>query len=265
MLGGILAAAPQTHNMRPMSRDDAQHLREAAVLVARAAFRPLARPDYMIRYPVTVQVASATTLRPQARSEFIPRTRWDSNGGDVMWTRAAMSAVADQGEPLVGVVPRDIAAWCPAYTQNPPEQRRAFWVGMLSALSKHESTYDPAAVGGGGAWYGLLQILPSTARAYGCRARSGDALKDPEENLSCAIRIMARSVVRDRAVALHDGRWRGVAADWGPMTNSAKVAEMSAWTSRQSYCRPMQSVRPQARPPGLTRTAEAVVAWQRPG
>ncbi len=265
LLGGILAAEPLTHNMRPISRDDAQHLREVAALATLAAFRPRDRPAYMIRYPVTAQAASATTVRPVGRSEFIPRTRWDSSGGDVMWTRAAMSAVAAQGDPLISVMPRDIDTWCPAYADNPPEQRRAFWVGMLSALSKHESTYNPRAVGGGGLWYGLLQILPSTARAYGCRAGTGEELKDPEENLSCAIRIMARTVVRDRAVALNDGRWRGVAADWGPMTNRGKIAEMSAWTRRQSYCRPIQAVRPEARPANLSRTAAADAVWRRPG
>lgn len=265
MLGGVLAAEPLTYNMRPLSRDDAQNPREAAASATLAAFRPLVRPEYMIRNPVTVQTALATTPRPRARSDFIPRTRWDTNGGDVMWTRAAMSAVAAQGDPLIGVVPRDIARWCPAYAGNSPQQRRAFWVGMMSALSKHESTYDPDAVGGNGSWFGLLQILPSTARAYGCRARSGEALKDPEENLSCAIRIMARTVVRDRAVALNDGRWRGVAADWGPMTNRAKISEMSGWTSRQSYCVRPASLRPQARPADPTRTATADAAWQRPG
>ena len=69
--------------------------------------------------------------------------------------------------------------------------RRAFWVGMMSALSKHESTYNTRAVGGGDLWYGLLQIYPDTARRYGCRARKGEALNNPVENLSCAARIMA--------------------------------------------------------------------------
>ena len=105
------------------------------------------------------------------------------------------------------------------------------------------------SVGGGGRWFGLLQIYPDTARRYGCRATTGEALKNPADNLSCAARIMAVTVSRDRAVALHDGRWRGVAADWGPMTNGNKIAEMAAWTSKQDYCQPQaHSIRPQARP-----------------
>jgi hypothetical protein len=94
----------------------------------------------------------------------------------------------------------------------------------------------------------LLQIYPDTARRYGCRARTGEALKNPVENLSCAARIMAVTVERDQAVAVCYTRWRGAAADWGPMTKPKKIAEMSAWTSHQTYCQPLENTRPVARP-----------------
>jgi hypothetical protein len=119
---------------------------------------------------------------------------------------------------------------------------------MMSALAKHESTYRPTAVGGPNLWYGVLPIYPDTARRYGCRATTGEALKDPEDNLSCAVRIMNVTVPRDNAIAIRDSRWRGVAADWGPMTHRSKIAEMSAWTRRQDYCVSRSSIRPQARP-----------------
>lgn len=252
LLGGILAlaivgSASADPAMRPYSRDAAAAARVAADELRVAAFRPMSRPDYLIRYPVEIETAPPT-MRPVARNTFIPRTRWDANGGSKMWTRAAMVAVGENGAKLDSVIPRDIAAWCPAYVQNSPTMRRAFWVGMMSALSKFESTYNPRAVGGGGRWFGLLQIYPDTARRYGCRATTGEALKNPVENLSCAARIMAVTVSRDRAVALNDGRWRGVAADWGPMTKPAKIAEMANWTAKQSYCQPVQNLRPLARP-----------------
>jgi hypothetical protein len=47
---------------------------------------------------------------------------------------------------------------------------------------------------------------------------------------------MAVTVERDQAVTVRDMRRRGVAADWGPMAKPKKIAEMSAWTSRQTYC-----------------------------
>ncbi|PVA11320.1 lytic transglycosylase [Pelagivirga sediminicola] len=188
------------------------------------------------------------TTRPPAGSVPVPDARWDHRPSGAEWTREALDALARHGAPLVNSTPRDIAAWCPGYVSADAARRRAFWVGFLSALAKYESTYRARAVGGGGLWFGLLQILPGTARSYGCKARSGSALTDGGDNLSCAIRIMARTVTRDRAIALNDGRWRGVAADWGPLRDEGKRAEMARWLRGQNYCSLTRSLRPQPRP-----------------
>lgn len=245
----VAVHAPTAADPRPRARPDVARL-------ALAGFRPQARPPYMVRYPVTVETTAAT-IRPKARPTFVPRARWDSRPGSAMWTRAAMSAVGTQGADLSEVVPRDIERWCPAYATNSDELRSAFWVGMMSALSHFESTMNPGAVGGGGLWFGLLQISPDTAFRYGCRASSGDGLTDAEDNLSCAARIMSVTVRRDQAVALYDGRWRGVAADWGPMTDPAKIEAMANWTSQQAYCQPLDALRPRARPASFGSYAQA--------
>ncbi|MCR9114217.1 MAG: lytic transglycosylase domain-containing protein [Rhodobacteraceae bacterium] len=184
-------------------------------------------------------------IKPPAREANLPRTRWEHVDRSHLWTRAALAALKAHGQPLELMVPRDIDTWCPAYPTASPEARRAFWVGFLSALVKHESTYREYAVGGGGKWYGLTQILPSTARLYGCRARSGPALKHGPDNLSCAIRIMARTVPRDGVVSRG---MRGVAADWGPLHSRKKRTDMIAWTRKQSYCKPISTTRPRLRP-----------------
>lgn len=254
LLGGILAicvgaAALADTPVRPFSRDDAATLQAEAAANRLAGFRVQARPAHMIRYPAIVETGEPG-VRPVARSSFLPNTRWTHKDGSDLWTRAAMTAISGHGDGLESLVPRDIDTWCPAYVENGPEQRRAFWVGVMSALAKHESTYNPRAVGGGNLWFGLLQIYPDTARRYGCFARTGEALKDPEDNLSCAARIMNVTVARDNAIAVRDSRWRGIAADWGPMSNRSKISEMAAWTNRQSYCKPQVNIRPQARPAG---------------
>ena len=252
ILGGLLAicvgaTAMADPAVRPFSRDDALSLKQETARAALAGYRVQARPAHMIRYPVQIETV-APDVRPLARTGYLPNTRWDFKEGSDVWTRAAMTAIEGHGEGLDSLVPRDIDRWCPAYRTNAKQDRLAFWVGMMSALAKHESTYNPRAVGGGDLWYGLLQIYPDTAQRYGCFAKTGEALKDPVDNLSCAARIMNVTVARDNAVALHDGRWRGVAADWGPMSNRGKIAEMASWTSAQRYCQPTQIVRPEARP-----------------
>lgn len=195
----------------------------------------------------SVQAVKAS-LRPVARSLAIPvpEARWDETTGQKSWTLAVVKALRTHASALPALVPKDVAAYCPAYPHAPREMREAFWVGLISSLAWHESTHRPTAVGGGGLWYGLTQILPSTARGYGCKAKSGAALKNPEDNLSCALRIMAVTVPRDRVIS---AGMRGVAADWGPFHSARKREDIKRWTRSQPYCSGLfSSLRPVARP-----------------
>lgn len=205
-----------------------------------------APPNLSTSGPVAMQ-----TIRPRARTEALPPMAWGRQGGSAIWTRAALSALQGHAKALTATVPQDIDAWCPAYRNADAAQRRAFWAGFASALARHESGQRAGAVGGGGLYHGLLQILPATARGHGCAASSGAALQNGAANLSCGLRIMARTVPRDGVIARQDGRWRGVAADWGPMRSVAKRDQMQGWLKQQSYCRPLSTVRPRARPAGL--------------
>ncbi|WP_243730667.1 transglycosylase SLT domain-containing protein [Rubellimicrobium sp. CFH 75288] len=167
--------------------------------------------------------------------EALPVMAWDHQGPHTNeWTEATLAALHEEGAVLLSQIPRDIGTWCPAYVQAEPSQRAAFWAGLLSALARFESTWNPRAVGGGGQWFGLVQIAPSTARGYGCEARSGAALTDALANLECAVRIAARTVTRDGVVAAGGG---GFAADWGPFASASKRQEMARWVSSQEYCR----------------------------
>lgn len=169
-------------------------------------------------------------------AEDLPQMRWSHVPEHTAWTTEAVDALATHGQPLVEMVPEDIDAWCPAYEEADPAGRKAFWVGFMSALAKHESTYKPRAVSSNGKWFGLLQISPATARGYECRAGSGEALKDGGANLSCAVRIMAVTVPRDGVIEDYDGRWRGVAADWGPLRVASKQRDISGWLKAQPFC-----------------------------
>ncbi len=192
--------------------------------------------------------AVTESLRPQMRRVMaLPKARWGKARRS--WTRAMVIALRSHANPLPRIVPRDIGTWCPAYPTADIAQREAFWVGLVSSLAWHESTHRPTAVGGGNQWFGLVQIFPPTARHYGCRARSGAALKNPEDNLSCGLRIMAETVPRDGVIS---AGMRGVAADWGPFHSERKRADMIAWTRSQDYCRQIgRSLRPVSRPAAL--------------
>ena len=92
----------------------------------------------------------------------------------------------------------------------------------------------------------MLQILPATARGYGCNVGTGAGLQNGAANLSCAVRIMAVTVPRDGVIYGRGGR--GVAADWGPLRSPAKRRDMSRWLKQQAYCKPLDATRPKPRP-----------------
>ncbi|ETX29238.1 transglycosylase SLT domain-containing protein [Roseivivax isoporae] len=210
------------------------------------ALTPRVRAETPISATMAAPTAAvARSLRPQMRDDRLPRARWGDTARGVAWTRASVRALRSHAAALTDMVPADIDQWCPAYPENDERLREAFWVGLVSSLARHESTWRPTVVGGGGRWHGLLQILPSTARLYDCRANTGAALLDGPANLSCGFRIMARTVARDGVVSRG---MRGVAADWGPFHSSAKRADMMAWSRNQAYCKTVPSTRPVLRP-----------------
>ena len=174
-------------------------------------------------------IATTPAVAPSAVS-----MRWAHKSGSDAWTQATLAALDQYGVQMMSRVPADIDAYCPGYASRGDAGRRAFWAGFMSALSKHESTYNPQAKGGGGKWLGLMQIAPSTWRSYGC---TGEMLNGAD-NMSCAVKIMSKQVSRDNAVARAGGSWRGVARDWAPLRSATKRADIAAWTSQQSYCQP---------------------------
>ena len=205
-------------------------LRRAALIV----LLPLVLSACSGQTPGLLQALAAAPEAELSTSAYAPPMRWDHHPQSRDWTQTAFAALESHGAALPSLTPADIEAWCPAYPEASETERKAFWAGLISTLAKHESTWNPRAVGGGGRWFGLVQIAPATARGYGCAARSGEALKDGEANLSCAIRIMASTVPRDGVVS---AGMRGVAADWGPFHSSRKREDMRAWMRAQPYCR----------------------------
>lgn len=198
----------------------------------------LLRADSM-RSVLVAAVLSVTTLTgcvaaTKPDTGTLPAMRWDHRPEATEWTQTSLNMVAMQDERLADRIPADIQGFCPGYETATIDERRAFWVGLLSATAKHESTWNPRAAGGGGKWIGLMQIDPRTAKNYNCRAKTAADLKDGSANLACAIRIMSAQVAKDGLVA--GNGTRGIGRDWAPFRSSSKRADIAAWTKTQSYC-----------------------------
>ncbi len=180
-------------------------------------------------------LSGCLSTQPKDAMSFVaPPMQWDHHPEGQEWTESTLVAVSTKDPLLSARVPADIDAWCPGYAEAPVEERRAFWTGLLSAVAKYESTWNPVASGGGGRWIGLMQISPRSAANYGCEATSAGALKDGEANLECAVEIMSEQVAKDGLVA--GGGNRGIGRDWAPLRSAEKRAAMAAWTREQPYC-----------------------------
>ena len=181
-----------------------------------------------------VRLANITAMLPSLAAGAQPAMRWDKRPKTADWTQRTLAAVGRHDDALASRVPTDIAAWCPGYPTAPLQNRRAFWAGLLSAVAKYESSWNPRASGGGGRYIGVMQISPHTAAQFNCTAHSEKALKDGAANLECAVEIMAVQVSRDGVVAGKGNR--GIGRDWMPLRKSTNRAAMADWTSAQSYC-----------------------------
>lgn len=181
--------------------------------------------------------AACSDIASRADTGAMPAMQWDHRPEAAVWTGATIAAVATHGSALIETDLADVATFCPGYETASEADRKAFWVGLLSGLAKYESTWNPQAAGAGGRYRGLLQIFPQTAFYRGCDIDNAGELYDGAKNLSCAVRIASAAVERDGVVAGGPGNWGGVAADWPPLRNAAKRAEIASFTRAQSYCR----------------------------
>lgn len=159
--------------------------------------------------------------------------RWNHRPEAAQWNAATMAALQSHGAPMLQQDLADIDAFCPAYGRQGPEGRAAFWVGLMSAMARYESGWNPQAAGAGGRYQGLMQISPATARYRGCDTSAPGGLYDGANNLDCATRILTAAVVRDGVVATGP---RGAAADWPPMRDATKRAEVMAYTRSLPAC-----------------------------
>ena len=179
--------------------------------------------------PLPQPTPQTTAPVPSTPTAAVPAARWDGRPNGFAWTRDSLAALETVGQGLVATVPSDIAAYCPAYGTASPENRRAFWVGLVSALARHESDFRPElsyqenfpdAQGRPVISRGLLQVSQESANGYSCGISDPQQLHEPRTNLTCGIRIANRLVTRDGMIGSTGAPWgedraqAGLQAQW---------------------------------------------------
>lgn len=163
---------------------------------------------------------------------------WDHVAQGAQWTGMLRGHLDRYGDYLLTSVPTDVQRFCPGYSGLDREGRAAFWTGLISAMARFESNFDPGvsfdeyahctnaacrrrmttADGRHVVSRGLLQLSQESSNRYvGCPMPPRDErrLHEPDLNLRCTVAVMQGLVRRDGVISRLDGRdWRGGAAYW---------------------------------------------------
>jgi len=155
-----------------------------------------------------VMALSLVVLAPLAAAKDY--AAWARRNPDGAWTAAAETAVAASSLPQA--VPADVEKFCPGYAARNPDERKVFWVGLLSIVARPESNFEPGtkftekftdAQGNKVVSRGLLQISIESAnqRRYSCGIVKAKDLHDPSVNLGCGVKILDAWVKTDNVIA----------------------------------------------------------------
>jgi hypothetical protein len=145
---------------------------------------------------------------------------WDKHQHGAEWTGFVVAAL--KTSTLIQAAPADGATFWKGYAVANEAGREQFWLMLISAIAKEESNFDPNCVFEeppplDQKSIGLMQ-LSTTDKAYGCNFPDENSVKDPERNLSCAVRILDRLVNRDGRIGGDEAhRRKGAAAYWSTL------------------------------------------------
>lgn len=201
--------------------------------------------------PKNMDFLTTGSLGSSKIENALPSAQWDNNPSGSLWTRYTLIAVTKHGSNLLSSTPADMQSYCPKYEKLNTQDRRSFWVHLISSLAKFESNHDPKVrfnettvdpgmltkQGEPIISRGLLQISKESANGYGCKITDELELHDPNTNINCAVRILDRWVGKDKVISgQQDGKWQGAARYFSPFRNPSKLSHMQSQSAKLPFC-----------------------------
>ncbi|WP_409479507.1 hypothetical protein [Pseudobdellovibrio sp. HCB154] len=176
-------------------------------------------------------------------SDAVPM--WEAKvSGSREWSNHLYSELDRLGQDLLDVIPADAATFCPNYKNLTYNERKRYWIYIMSVMTKFESsfntntTYTEDFTDSSGKKVisrGLLQISIESANGYDCELSNAQDLHNPLKNLSCGVRILDRWVGRDGRIAGKvDSKWRGGARYWAVLREGDKTSYKTILSSSKN-------------------------------
>lgn len=203
---------------------------------------------------------SAGITQPQTGSFKFEALAWESKvKGSNIWSQTVYNVISKEEPQMLGQnVADDVETFCPKYRSLNDNQRLNFWGQLLAGMSKFESSWNPASyyvettmgldpiTGRQVASEGLLQLSYQDQSSYNLNCgfnwtldrllTNTDTKKtifDPQNNLRCGIKILAKQLAKQRAISTTTGVYWAVLKNGGKYT---KVPEIAAVTKTLSFC-----------------------------
>ncbi len=193
---------------------------------------------------LTLGLASCASLNP-VEWIFGRDLHWDWRKEKPVFYLIADDLMSIHGQELLDVVPKDIKNYCPDYVELSAEGRQLFWVMLLSAIARHESSHNPACFyqeqirnkyGDKVISRGLLQISYLSSKRYLPSIETHDDLHVVHTNLLCGIEILKTWVLSDKVISSKSkGKWYGAARYWAVLRANAKHEQIKSWLSSVDY------------------------------
>lgn len=151
--------------------------------------------------------------------------------GNLEWDRHLVDQI--KNSKLVTAIPKDREEYFYSSAKDPIE----FWGKLLVKMSYYESKWIPSKKylenfkdRNGRRIYsrGLFQLSLESGRGYGCPFHSEADIHKPKNNITCAVKILERWVVRDGVIRGRFGsKWRGGARYWAVLRGTRKYTKIS--------------------------------------
>ena len=198
---------------------------------------------------------------PNPGSDFkFEALAWESKvKGSNTWSQTVYDVISKEEPQMLGQnVADDVETFCPKYRSLSDNQRLNFWGQLLAGMSKFESSWNPASyyvettmgldpiTGRQVASEGLLQLSYQDQSSYNLNCGFNWTLDklltnmdikktifNPQNNLRCGIKILAKQLNRQRAISTTTGVYWAVLKNGGKYT---KVPEIAAVTKTLSFC-----------------------------
>ncbi|MCB0378582.1 MAG: hypothetical protein KDD33_08830 [Bdellovibrionales bacterium] len=181
---------------------------------------------------------------------------WDGAHREApLWNVYLYLALSSTNKDLINKRPNDVLDFCPRYDDLGDEQRKMFWIHLISVMARFESNFDPNTAyeedfvdskGKKVVSRGLLQISDESSRGYGCNQRLAEELHESQKNLVCGLKIMSHWVNADKVISeLKNNKWRGGARYWAVLrTYSGRdlVKQVKERTRQSEVCREQDQI-----------------------